>query len=134
MKLFINMALMATFGMLLIGCSNTAEGMKEDTNNAAESAKPKMDDTKDAMKDAAKNTVAATEVTPMVKSAITSNSTLNDSRNLIDVDSADGTVHLKGHVATAEMKELASQVAQKVLDDNKSTDKLSNELTVTAPQ
>ena len=123
-------AITTVLGLGIAGCSNTAEGMKEDTSNAGKSVEQATDKTVDATKDAAKNTTAALEVTPRVKTAIVADSKLNDPRNRIDVDSKDGIVHLKGHVVNNDMKRQAGAVAEKTLKDSSATDKVSNELTV----
>ena len=117
-------------GTGVIGCSNTAEGVKEDTSNAGQKVAQATDKAVDATKDAAKNTGEALGVTPKIKLAITSDTMLNDTRNLIDVDSKDGVVHLKGHVINNDAKKRATEVAQKAMTDAGITDKLSNELTV----
>lgn len=118
--------LVAAAGMCLfvMGCTNTEEGAKKDISNANVSI------SKGEGARVAKNVVAAVEVTPRVKSAITADKTLGSEGNLIDVSSADGVVHLTGHVKTEQMKALAEKVAQKTLDDNHSTDKVSNELQI----
>jgi hyperosmotically inducible protein len=139
-------------GLGLVGCSNTAEGVKEDTaknaqaasnaadqtaaatdkavDNAAQATKQAAQNAGEATSQAAKNTAAALNVTPKVKDAIMADKTLNDTRNNIDVDSKDGIVHLKGHVASEEMKQQATTVAEKTLKDMNATDTVSNELTV----
>lgn len=102
------------------GCSKSdEENMDINTKNM-----------QDAASDASKNAVSALELTPMVKAAIIANSTLNDPRNNINVESKDNVVKLTGHVYSQQLKNLAEKVAQKVLDENKSTDTVSNELTV----
>lgn len=151
-KLFALTGLVALFGASLVGCSNTAEGAKEDAQNAAttvdhgaKKAANAVDNaatdagkaidnaaTKvgDAATDAGKNVTGALEVTPLVKNAIVADASLNDTTNKIDVDTADGVVHLKGHVTSNDLKKKATTIAEKALADNKSTDKVSNELTV----
>ncbi len=145
-------AALLLFSMGVVGCSNTAEGAKEDTakdtqavgaaadraanavNNAADRAASATQkaaaNVADATKDTAKNTAEATEITPKVKLAITNDKQLNDTRNLINVDSKDGVVHLKGHVISDAEKQHAEQVATQTLKEANSTDTVSNELTV----
>lgn len=153
MKRFITLGSLAlVLGLGAFGCQNTAEGVKEDSAQAgqavAKTTKEAADATKeaaaktgqavsegvketaDATKDAAKNASAALDVTPKVKLAITADKQLNDTRNLINVDSADNVVHLKGHVISKALKDHAGKVAQDALTEGKSTDKLSNELEV----
>ena len=128
-------------GFGLFGCQNTVEGMKEDTNknapvveNAAEKA---VDATKRAAQTAdekLKNTTAnsgdALNLTPKVKSAIVADSKLNDPKNLINVDTKDGVVYLKGHVLTNGEKKLAGDIAAKTVKEAGSTDRVMNQLTV----
>lgn len=118
-RLIVLMLGLSALGIGLTGCSNTVEGAKEDTSKMGTTSA-----------DAGKDTTAATVVTPMVKNAIIADAQLNDSRNLIDVDSKDNVVHLKGHVISAELKTKAEQIATKVLKDNNKTDTVSNELEV----
>jgi osmotically-inducible protein OsmY len=135
-----------------MGCTNTAEGVKQDTAQAADAtqkaAEVAANETKKAADTVATETQKATDtaatetqkvakdasaalaLTPKVKTALISDEMLKDVRNRIDVDSADNVVHLKGHVISAEMKKRAGEVAQKVLTDANATDKLSNELEV----
>ncbi len=135
-----------------MGCSNTAEGAKEDVNNAGQAVtagaehaavatKRAADNAgqavtagaehaAEATKRTAKNTAAALRVTPRVKAAIIADRQLNDTRNLINVDSANNIVHLKGHVISEQMKQRAGEIAQKTLTEGHSTDQLSNELSV----
>jgi len=107
------------------GVHDAAVATADATNKAADAAK-------DATKDAGKTITAATEVTPKVKLAIVADKDLNDTHNLINVDTKDGTVHLTGHVANNAMKKKAGMIAEKTLKDLNATDKVSNELTVTA--
>jgi predicted small secreted protein len=141
-KFFALCGLAALFGgATLTGCQNTAQGAAEDTKQAAqtveagaERAASAVDKaTEGAVKAADKatdNAGAALSVTPIVKAAITGDAQLNDTANHIDVDSADGVVHLKGSVTTNELKKKAEEVAQKALTDAGKTDKISNELVV----
>jgi len=130
-------------GFGLFGCQNTVEGLKEDTNkngpvveNAAQKA---VDATKRAAqtavektKDATANSGEALNLTPKVKSAIVANSKLNDPKNVINVDTKDGIVYLKGHVTTNDEKRLAGDIAAKTVKEAGSTDKVMNQLNVTA--
>ncbi len=91
----------------LLGCEKTAEAAKEDTTAA-------MDAT----------------MTPKIKSAIISNPILNDPDNLVDVETSGSTVYLRGHVETQEAKDEATQIAQRVLDENGAKFQLVNELEI----
>lgn len=105
----------------LYGCENTAQGVKED-------AQPVLERTAEATGDAA----TAVAMTPMVKAAIIGDAELNDAKNLINVETVDGVVHLTGTVASEALKERAETVAKKAISDNNSTAKLSNDLRVEA--
>lgn len=140
-KLFALGAALLTCGLGVYGCSNTAEGAKEDTaqntakvQDAGEKAASAVDKAADSaaanVKDAAKDTSAALSLTPKVKEAITADAELNDTRNLINVDSKDNVVHLKGHVISEALKSKAGQIAEKTLKDANATDTVSNELEV----
>lgn len=131
----------ASFG--LIGCQNTAEGVNADANknaaavgNAAEKAgeatKNAADNAAVATKEAAGQAADATTLTPKVKAAIVANPTLNDTKNLINVNSKDGVVHLEGHVQNNDQKKLAGDIASKTVADSGSHDKVMNQLTVQA--
>ncbi|HZP81202.1 MAG TPA: BON domain-containing protein [Chthonomonadaceae bacterium] len=121
------------FGVGLVGCQNTAEGVKEDTAKNTQAVQTAADRAAEATKNAAQNVSAeaadATQ-TGKVKTAITSDSLLNDTRNRIDVDTAKGVVHLKGHVATNDMKRRATEVAEKTIKESGASYTVSNELTV----
>jgi len=130
-------------GFGLFGCAHTVEGLKEDTNknapvveNAAEKA---VDATKRAaqtadekLKSTTANTSDVANLTPKVKSAIVANSKLNDPKNLINVETKDGVVYLKGHVVSNDEKRLAGDIASKTVKEANSTDKVMNQLTVTS--
>ena len=129
----------ASFGV--VGCQNTAEGAKEDTakngaamqnaaDKAADTTKNAADNAAMATKDAAGNAGDALSLTPKVKLAITSDAKLNDTRNLINVDTKDGKVFLKGHVVSNDEKKLATEVAAKAVKDAGSSDTVVNQLTV----
>jgi osmotically-inducible protein OsmY len=116
----------------LCGCTNPnkVDASNEQVNRAERKADNAADQAGSTIKDAAKDVTAAVVVTPLVKNAITADDKLNDTRNTIDVDSKDNVVHLRGSVLNNDMKARAGQIAQKVLNEHHSTDRLSNELTV----
>lgn len=131
----------AVFGSLLLsGCQNTAEGMKQDAkinsekaSEQAEVAKEKMGVVSQDMSKKAEQTgedLSAATLTPRIKAAIISNPMLNHEGNLIDVDSVPDKVVLKGHVKTAAMKEEAGRVAKGILENNRSKATLQNNLTI----
>ncbi len=135
-------AVLLVLGMGIVGCSNTAEGLKEDMakngpviheagDKIAAATQKAADNLAAESKVGAKNTTEALDITPKVKLAITSDNELNDTRNEINVDSKNGVVHLKGHVVSKGMKAHAGALAEKTLKEANSTDVVSNELTVT---
>jgi osmotically-inducible protein OsmY len=95
-------------GCLLAGCSEkTSRAVQEDTQDTVEAV-----------------------LTPKIKSAIIANPILNEDGNVIDVETEDGVVYLRGHVMTQEAKDEASQIAQRVLDESESDYRLLNELEI----
>ncbi|MFZ4507767.1 MAG: hypothetical protein ACOYON_08755 [Fimbriimonas sp.] len=116
--------------LLLIGCGNTAAGMKEDTANAKEKTADSAQNVAEGAKNAGAAMGAATKLTPMVKVALTADSRLSDAKNLIDVDSTAETVTLTGHVTSAALKTLATDITTKTLKDNSATQKIDNKLEI----
>ncbi len=128
-------------GIGLSGCKNTAEGIKEDSAQNAESAKETGEKASAATQRATdrlgsatekmgKNAGSALTLTPKIKKAITDNKTLNNTANLIDVESGDNEVRLTGHVLTEKMKSLAGEIAEKAIADAGAKNELLNELKV----
>jgi hypothetical protein len=78
--------------------------------------------------DAADTTEAV--LTPKIKAAIIANPILNEDGNMIDVETDEETVYLRGYVMTEEAKSEATQIAQRVLDESESDFTLVNELEV----
>jgi predicted small secreted protein len=110
--------------------ADTVDATKKAADATVDATKKAGADAAAAAKETGKNVTAATEVTPKVKLAIVADKDLNDTHNLINVNSSDGVVHLTGHVANASMKKKAATIASKTLKDMNATDKLSNELTI----
>lgn len=111
----------------------TGKAAKDAADATGKAAKDAADATGKAAKDAGKTATGALEVTPKVKLAILADKDLNDTHNLINVNTKDGVVHLEGHVASESRKKKAGMIATKTLKDMNATDTVSNELTVTAP-
>ena len=109
---------------------DAADATKQAAVNVGDATKKVADATTTAAKDAGKTATAVTEVTPKVKLAIVADKELNDTRNLINVNTKDGVVHLVGHVASDHLKNKAGALAGKTLKDMNATDTVSNELTV----
>lgn len=123
-------ALALVLGIGAIGCQNTAEGVSQDAQTAGAKIEQTAEKTGEAISQGAENAGAALGMTPKVKNAITADTELNDSKNLINVDSTDETVHLKGHVTSNELKRKAGEIAQKVIKDSNAKQTVSNELVV----
>ena len=100
------------------------------TDNAAGKVVTAADQATAAVKDAPKEVDAAFLVTPQVKTAIIRDVLLNDVRNQINIDTAHGVVHIKGHVVTQRMKDRAADVAQDALRKDYPGYTVSNELSV----
>ncbi len=142
-KLFALTGLMALFGAALTGCGNTADGVAKDADKAGEVAADGAMKAGNAVENATEGAVKATEeagenaagalaITPMVKEAIVADAGLNNIANKIDVDTKDGVVYLKGHVATTELKKKATQIAEARIKEAGKTDTVKNELEVKA--
>ena len=132
---------LAFLSMALAGCAHTAEGVSQDAhtdtqkvgaaaNNAAAATAAGAKDVKDSTTAAARNADAGLAVTPEVKAAIVRDPILNDSANLINVESKDHVTHLTGHVTKASMKARATEDAQAALAKHDKSYRVSNELTV----
>ena len=128
--------------VMLAGCSNTLSGAQQDaskdTQAVGTAAQNAAADTKQAAirvgaaaDQAAADVKAATLLTPLIKTAIIRDPVLNDPHNRINVNTEAAVVHLRGHVTDAGMRQRAEQDAQKVLSDHHSSQRISDELTVT---
>ena len=110
----------------LFGCNQTdneSETLGDKVGAAVEGA---VEATADFTTDA---TMSAT-VPPAIKSAIIADPALNDPDNTIDVSCKDRTVFLTGHVATAQMKARAGEIAKGWLEKSTAPDdvRLVNDL------
>lgn len=112
------------------GADKAGEAVKENANKAGEAIKEGANTAGHAAEMGAQNVEAATTLTPSVKRALNANAKLNVPENLINVESTAEMVTLKGHVKTQELKELATQIAQKVLKEEKAKQQFKNELEV----
>jgi osmotically-inducible protein OsmY len=127
-------------GVGVVGCQNTAEGLKQDTAKNATAVENVADKAAVATKNAAENATEKTKetaanagdkmMTPKVKTAIVANKTLNNPKNLINVNTDKGVVTLKGHVQSDDQKKLAGQIAEKTVKDAGSKDQVVNDLAV----
>lgn len=106
----------------MFGCQNTAEGVKEDAESNMESAAKTADESLDAF-DNGKLTMA-------IKTAIIADDGLNDTRNMVNVDTTDGSVILTGHVHSAELRDRAAEIAKEEIDEAGVTRTIENELEI----
>lgn len=111
-------------------CSNTAEGVKEDTSVNSQKAAESAQDISQGAKKAGEAFGAETMLAPKVKLAITADKRLNDPSNLIDVSATTDKVTLSGHVTSSELKQLAGDIASKVLTDSNAKQEVDNELEI----
>ncbi len=140
-KLFFGTASALGLVGLLGGCANTVSGVHQDAahdtqavNTAAQNAGADVHQataqvTTD-VKQTAADAKAAAVLTPAVKLAIIRDPVLNNPANQITVTVEAATVHLRGHVLSADMQQRATEDAQVVLTKHHATQTISNELTV----
>jgi len=69
-------------------------------------------------------------LTPKIKLAITGDTFLNDTKNLINVEATDAKVTLNGHVTSEKLKTRATDIAKRVMTDNGATQPFENLLTI----
>jgi predicted small secreted protein len=120
----------AISALILVGCGNTAAGIKEDSSDNSQRVADSTKNVVTGAKEAGKAFGAATTLTPKVKLALVADKLLNTPQNLIDVASTDDVVTLSGHVTSEDLKSLATEVASKALTEAKATQKLENNLVV----
>ena len=116
---------------LAVGCANTVQGVKEDTEKVAEktaeATQKAAEKTADATEKAAEKTAAAAN-TVDVKSALIADKRVDASNINVDTSSSSKTVVLKGTVPTAEQVKVAEQIAREEADGYR----ITNQLTVKA--
>jgi osmotically-inducible protein OsmY len=115
---------------MMIGCGNTAEGMKQDSEVVGEKTAQGADNVGTDMNEAGGDIGAATMLTPKLKNAIIANARLNEEKNLIDISSTEEMVTIDGHVTSEELKALAEEVVTTYLKDSNATQKVKNNLTI----
>jgi osmotically-inducible protein OsmY len=137
----------ALFIVVAAGCAHTAQGLQTDLNRNATATKAAVREAgreapaakqelsrivnagENAGQKAGSTAGPAVSLTPAVKTAIVSDSALNNPHNKIDVDSSGGVVKLSGHVVNKNMKQRATTVAQAALTKLHSSASVDNELT-----
>jgi osmotically-inducible protein OsmY len=115
---------------LLIGCSNTAEGMKKDNEIARQDMASGASNMADDASSSTQQMGIAAMLTPKIKLAISGDKTLNADGNLINVNSTAEKVTLEGHVTSEPMKTLAGEIALRTLEANDAKQKVDNQLIV----
>jgi osmotically-inducible protein OsmY len=103
---------------------------KDSLDKAAIATKVGLDKAAIATKGAAGDAGDRLTMTPKVKDAIIANKTLNNAKNHVNVDTAEGVVYLKGHVLSSDQKKLAGEIAEKTIKEAGSQDKMVNQLTI----
>lgn len=119
------------------GCANTTEGAKKDLQEDSQKASQKFKEGIDSASNVASNasnavmdTASAASLTLRIKNAINANAELNDSKNLVDVDTTKDEVTLKGHVWKQELKDKAEEIAKEELKKANATQKVKNDLAI----
>jgi hypothetical protein len=82
------------------------------------------------IKEDTRDTTDALGITPRVKASIIGDGKLNDRRNLINVDTKDYVLHLRGHVYSRAIKERAGHIAAAKLAKMHKNYRVSNELSI----
>ena len=115
---------------MMIGCGNTADGMKQDSEVVGEKTAQGAENMSKDANEAGSDIGAATMLTPKLKNAIIANARLNEEKNLIDISSTEEMVTIDGHVTSEELKALAEEVVTTYLKDSNATQKVKNNLTI----
>ena len=112
------------------GCGNTAEGVKEDSERNAASAKAAAQDTQQKVGEAAKDVGADMTLSPAINDALGKDTATNGPGNAITVKSTDEQVTLTGHVVSDDAKSRAEQIARQVITDKNGRQTVQNLLDV----
>lgn len=110
---------------LLGGCSEKTQQQVEDTSKAV------VTDVKEGASEAVeatKEAAAVAETTAAVKAALLASNKMDT--KALNVDTVEGTVHLKGHVPTEEQRALAEEIAKSTVAEGTN---VVNELVVGEP-
>ncbi len=115
---------------LIIGCGNTAEGLKKDNEAARQGVASGASNLADGVSNKTEELGVAAMLTPKIKLAITGDKTLNADGNLINVNTTAEKVSLQGYVTSEVMKSLASEITTRVLKENDARQMVDNQLVV----
>ena len=114
----------------LIGCANTASGVKEDTTANAKETSGTANDLAAKVGEAGRDANAAIMLTPKVSAAIHDDQRSEDSKNSVKVSSTEEKVILEGTVVSEERKAKAGELALKAMRENNAKQTLENKLVV----
>lgn len=115
---------------LLIGCGNTADGMKKDNEQVRQDVASGASNMANDASNSGQDMGFAAVLTPKIKLAISGDKRLNVDGNSINVDTTSENVTLEGHVTSEEMKSLATEIAMRILKDNDAKQTVENRLEV----
>ncbi|MDQ2732884.1 MAG: hypothetical protein M3Y56_14590 [Armatimonadota bacterium] len=115
----------------MTGCENTGQAVEKDAAADSQAVSKSVNGAAKEVGDVSHNAVAASTVTPKVKTQIIEDAVLRSSSNNIHVSSTETTVTLEGHVVTDVMKRRASEDAQVGLQKLNAHQKVVNLLKVT---
>ncbi|MEI7577170.1 MAG: BON domain-containing protein [Armatimonadota bacterium] len=114
----------------LIGCGNTAEGIKKDNEKARQDIASGASNMANDASNSGQQMGIAAVLTPKIKLAISGDKRLNADGNSINVDTTSSNVTLVGHVTSEEMKLLASEITARILKENDAKQTIDNRLEV----
>jgi len=145
----LTLILASIFGvMAAIGCDDTARGVEKDTAEAATETAKVAEKTGEAIAEGAErageavkegaekaaeateDAAAAAKLTPAIKAAILANPLLNEPENEVNVETTDTEVTLEGKVKTAQLKNDAERIAEKIVQEQGGKQKVVNNLRV----
>ncbi len=124
----IYLLLLASIAMCGCGSDNKSAG-KDSESFGQKVAEQTQNASSDAV-ETSKDLQAAAMLTPKIKLAISADKQLNDSKNLINVDSTEEKVTLEGHVTSIALKEIAGTIATKILKESEAKQSLDNKLEI----
>jgi osmotically-inducible protein OsmY len=131
MKITTIYGILAFASVILVGCSSTTEGVKEDAEVNGKKISSEAESLSENISGTGRDINAAMMLTPKITSAINDNQKAENDKNKIDVSSTEEKVFLTGHVASEERKAKAEELARGILKENNAKQTLENKLEVT---
>ncbi len=131
MKITTIYGILAFASVILVGCSSTTEGVKEDAEVNGKKISSEAETLSENISGTGRDINAAMMLTPKITSAINDNQKAENDKNKIDVSSTEEKVFLTGHVASEERKAKAEELARGILKENNAKQTLENKLEVT---